>query len=119
MQGGTYFRNEIGAALFFRLGYGLETVDFGNQSKGRTILPPHMNAARIINVRNHTNRSGKNRIFFISHRNQNVRNHTMRCFLIRLGMVGAEFKAARKVILRHLSGNSAFRKVGDTAAVSE
>ena len=36
-----------------------------------------------------------------------------------LGMVGAEFKAARKVILRHLSGNSAFRKVGDTDAVSE
>ena len=45
--------------------------------------------------------------------------YTMRCFLIRLGMVGAEFKAARKVILRHLSGNSAFRKVGDTNAVSE
>ena len=45
--------------------------------------------------------------------------YTMRCFLIRLGMVGVEFKAARKVILRHLSGNSAFRKVGDTDAVSE
>ena len=45
--------------------------------------------------------------------------YTMRCFLIRLGMVGAEFKVARKVILRHLSGNSAFRKVGDTDAVSE
>ena len=45
--------------------------------------------------------------------------YTMRCFLIRLGMVGAEFKAARKVILRNLSGNSAFRKVGDTDAVSE
>ena len=45
--------------------------------------------------------------------------YTLRCFLIRLGMVGAEFKAARKVILRHLSGNSAFRKVGDTDAVSE
>ena len=45
--------------------------------------------------------------------------YTMRCFLIRLGLVGAEFKAARKVILRHLSGNSAFRKVGDTDAISE
>ena len=45
--------------------------------------------------------------------------YTMRCFLIRLGMVGAEFKAARKVILRNLSGNSAFRKVGDTDTVSE
>ena len=45
--------------------------------------------------------------------------YTMRCFLIRLGMVGAEFKAARKVILRNLTGNSAFRKVGDTNAISE
>ena len=45
--------------------------------------------------------------------------YTMRCFLIRLGMVGVEFKAARKVILRHLSGNSAFRKVGVIDEVSE
>lgn len=45
--------------------------------------------------------------------------YTMRCFLIRLGMVGAEFKVARKVILRNLTGNSAFRKVGDTDAISE
>ena len=45
--------------------------------------------------------------------------YTMRCFLIRLGMVGAEFKAARKVILRNLTGNSAFRKVGDLDEVSE
>jgi hypothetical protein len=39
--------------------------------------------------------------------------YTMRCFLILLGMVGAEFKAARKVILRNLTGNSAFRKVAN------
>ena len=39
--------------------------------------------------------------------------YTMRCFLIRLGMVGTEFKAARKVILRNLTGNSAFRKVAN------
>ena len=40
--------------------------------------------------------------------------YTMRCFLIRLGMVGSDFKATRKVLLRNLTGNSAFRKVGDT-----
>ena len=45
--------------------------------------------------------------------------YTMRCFLIRLGMVGAEFKTARKVILRNLTGNSAFRKVGATDEISE
>ena len=45
--------------------------------------------------------------------------YTMRCFLIRLGMVGAEFKAARKAILRNLTGNSAFRKVGANDENSE
>ena len=45
--------------------------------------------------------------------------YTMRCFLIRLGMVGAEFKTARKVILRNLTGNSAYRKVGATDEISE
>ena len=45
--------------------------------------------------------------------------YTMRCFLIRLGLVGAEFKTARKVILRNLTGNSAFRKVGATDEISE
>lgn len=44
--------------------------------------------------------------------------YTMRCFLIRLGMVRAEFKAARKVLLRNLTGNSAFRKVSATDEVS-
>ena len=45
--------------------------------------------------------------------------YTMRCFLIRLGMGGAEFKAARKAILRNLTGNSAFRKAGNSNEVSE
>ena len=34
---------------------------------------------------------------------------TFRVFLIRLGMVGDEYKAARKVLLENLDGNSAFR----------
>jgi len=34
---------------------------------------------------------------------------TFRVFLIRLGFVGDEYKAARKILLRNLSGNSAFR----------
>ncbi|MGN0606547.1 MAG: virulence protein, partial [Oscillospiraceae bacterium] len=38
--------------------------------------------------------------------------YTMRCYLLRLGMIGAEYKAVRKVLLRNLSGSSAFRKVG-------
>lgn len=34
---------------------------------------------------------------------------TFRVFLIRLGMVGDEYKVARKVLLENLDGNSAFR----------
>ncbi len=34
---------------------------------------------------------------------------TFRVFLIRLGMVGDEYKTARKVLLERLAGNSAFR----------
>ena len=45
--------------------------------------------------------------------------YTMRWYLLRLGMIGADYKAARKVILRNLDGSAAFRKVGDSDEVSE
>ena len=38
--------------------------------------------------------------------------YAFRCFLIRLGFVGDEFKADRKILLRNLSGSSAFRDGG-------
>ena len=34
---------------------------------------------------------------------------TMRLFLIRLGFIGDEYKAARKILLRNLSGNGSWR----------
>ena len=34
---------------------------------------------------------------------------TFRVFLIQLGFVGDEYKAARKILLKNLPGNSAFR----------
>ena len=37
--------------------------------------------------------------------------YAFRCFLLRLGMIGEECKAARKVLLRNLTGSSAFRSV--------
>lgn len=45
--------------------------------------------------------------------------YTMRCYLLRLGMIGAEYKAVRKVLLRNLSGSSAFRKAGGNDEISE
>ena len=35
--------------------------------------------------------------------------YAFRCFLLRLGFIGAEFKEERKILLRNLSGNSAFK----------
>ena len=35
--------------------------------------------------------------------------YAFRCFLLRLGFIGDEYKAARKVLLKNLDGNSAFR----------
>ncbi len=35
--------------------------------------------------------------------------YAFRCFLLRLGFIGADFKTERKILLRNLSGNSAFR----------
>ncbi len=42
-------------------------------------------------------------------RDMNNPKFAMRVWLISLGMVGAEYKTSRKVLLRNLSGNSAFK----------
>ena len=35
--------------------------------------------------------------------------YAFRCFLLRLGFIGAEYKDARKILLKNLEGNSAFK----------
>lgn len=35
--------------------------------------------------------------------------YAFRCFLLRLGFIGDEYKGARKILLRNLAGNSAFK----------
>lgn len=35
--------------------------------------------------------------------------YVFRCFLLRLGFIGAEYKEARKILLRNLAGSSAFK----------
>ena len=35
--------------------------------------------------------------------------YAFRCFLLRLGFIGNEYKIARKILLRNLTGNSAFK----------
>lgn len=45
--------------------------------------------------------------------------YAFRCFLLRLGFIGSEYKAERKILLRNLSGSSAFKNGGAGHAVSE
>lgn len=44
--------------------------------------------------------------------------YAFRCFLLRLGFIGEEYKKERKILLRNLSGSSAF-KGGAKDAISE
>ena len=45
--------------------------------------------------------------------------YAFRCFLLRLGFIGDEYKASRKVLLKNFSGSSAFKNGGASHAISE
>jgi len=56
----------------------------------------------------------------VSESEQQVENekYAFRCFLLRLGFIGAEYKDSRKILLKNLTGNVAFRdarEAGDEA----
>jgi len=42
--------------------------------------------------------------------------YAFRCFLLRLGFIGAEYKESRKILLKNLSGNAAFKDARKTEA---
>lgn len=56
----------------------------------------------------------------ITAKEKNAENekYTFRCFLLRLGFIGEEYKADRKILLKNLTGSSAF-KGGAKHEVSE
>ena len=45
--------------------------------------------------------------------------YAFRCFLLRLGFIGSEYKAERKILLKNLTGSSAFKDGGVNREVSE
>ena len=45
--------------------------------------------------------------------------YAFRCFLLRLGFIGAEYKAERKILLKNLTGASAFKNGGADHEISE
>ena len=53
-----------------------------------------------------------NEVKFASARPQQRENekYSLRCWLLRLGFIGDEFKSARAILLRHIDGNSAWRR---------
>ena len=45
--------------------------------------------------------------------------NAFRCFLLRLGFIGSEYKMERKILLKNLTGSSAFKNGGVSHEVSE
>ena len=45
--------------------------------------------------------------------------YAFRCFLLRLGFIGSEYTTERKILLKNLTGSSAFKNGGADHAVSE
>jgi hypothetical protein len=45
----------------------------------------------------------------------NNEKYAFRCFLLRLGFIGEEYKAARKLLLSRLTGNTALKSYGEVA----
>ena len=48
------------------------------------------------------------RINAVENKSEN-KKYAFRCFLLRLGFIGAEYKQTRKILLRNLEGSSAFK----------
>ncbi|MEG1447664.1 MAG: virulence protein, partial [Ruthenibacterium sp.] len=45
--------------------------------------------------------------------------YAFRCLLLRLGFVGAEYKADRKILLKNLTGSSAFKNTAIKEAADD
>ena len=45
--------------------------------------------------------------------------YAFRCFLLRLGLIGDEYKATRKLLLRNLDGSAAFKKPKEDTGCEE
>lgn len=45
--------------------------------------------------------------------------YAFRCFLLRLGFIGDEYKVSRKILLKNFTGSSAFRNGGDQDEISD
>lgn len=57
----------------------------------------------------------------INHSEKKAENekYAFRCFLLRLGFIGEEYKLDRKILLKNLTGSSAFRNGGKNDDVSK
>lgn len=54
----------------------------------------------------------KNNLLYTILKEKKVENekYAFRCFLLRLGFIGQEYKTTRKVLMKNLEGNAAWKK---------
>ena len=57
----------------------------------------------------------------VNAKDQPVENekYAFRCFLLRLGFIGDEFKMSRKILLKNFDGSSAWRNGGNNDEISK
>ena len=61
--------------------------------------------AKLVEMANHSKR------ITVKDKETDNAKYAMRCFLLRLGFIGDEYKTARKILLHNLEGSAAFRRV--------
>jgi len=89
--------------------YDQETITFKLETNGK---PEKMHAAtQLLGLVNIAARRRKRNVTAQTKSTDNEK-FTFRTWLLNLGMIGDEYKPTRKVLLKNLTGNSSYRKVG-------
>ena len=58
------------------------------------------------------------RVTLVSNETENAR-YRLRCFLLRLGFIGDDYKSVRKILMKDIHGNGAYLRPKDTSVAAE
>jgi len=107
-----------GKATLFKAAFQTENLDYG-ETQGKLTFPwfkfsspesmtDETNAYMLFLTKLVTYANESKRVTVKDKAVENPR-YAFRCFLLRLGFIGQEYKAARKILLKNLSGNSSWK----------
>ena len=107
-----------GKATLFKAAFQTENLDYG-ETQGKLTFPwfkfsspesmtDETNAYMLFLTKLVTYAKESKRVTVKDKAVENPR-YAFRCFLLRLGFIGQEYKAARKILLKNLSGNSSWK----------